>query len=75
MVVLDRVTHRDVLRAIREYDRLGPERFFSEQHQGRSHSQQLQTRWRGAHILHQRALVPRWPRSLARVRLPGFPAI
>ena len=26
----DRVTHADVLRAIREYDRLGPERFFSE---------------------------------------------
>lgn len=30
MVVWDRVTHRDVLRALREYDRLGPERFFSE---------------------------------------------
>ena len=26
----DRVTHADVVRAIREYDRLGPERFFSE---------------------------------------------
>ncbi len=26
----DRVTHSDVLRAIREYDRLGPKRFFSE---------------------------------------------
>jgi hypothetical protein len=26
----DRVTHADVLRAIREYDRLGPERFFSK---------------------------------------------
>src|SRR5258708_2543493 len=30
MVVWDQVTHGDVLRAIREYDRLGPERFFSE---------------------------------------------
>jgi len=26
----DQVTHADVLRAIDEYDRLGPERFFSE---------------------------------------------
>ena len=30
MVQWSRVTRRDVLRAIREYDRLGPERFFSE---------------------------------------------
>src|SRR5262245_19527297 len=30
MVAWDRVTRADVLRAIREYDRLGPERFFSE---------------------------------------------
>ena len=29
MVAWDRVTRRDVLRAIREYDRLGPDRFFS----------------------------------------------
>jgi hypothetical protein len=30
MVDWDRVTRADVLRAIKEYDRLGPERFFSE---------------------------------------------
>jgi len=30
MVAWDRVTRRDVLRAIHEYDRLGPEQFFSE---------------------------------------------
>jgi len=30
MVAWDRVTHTDVLRAIREYDRLGPKGFFSE---------------------------------------------
>jgi hypothetical protein len=30
MVAWDRVTRRDVLHAIREYDRLGPEQFFSE---------------------------------------------
>src|SRR5262250_1668112 len=30
MVAWDRVTRSDVLRAIKEYDRLGPKRFFSE---------------------------------------------
>lgn len=30
MVAWDRVTRRDVLRAIHAYDRLGPEQFFSE---------------------------------------------
>jgi hypothetical protein len=30
MVAWDRVTHADVLRAIREYDRMGPEKFFAE---------------------------------------------
>jgi len=30
MVTWDRVTRRDVLRAIQEYDRLGPEQFFAE---------------------------------------------
>ena len=30
MVAWDRVSRADVLRAIKKYDRLGPERFFSE---------------------------------------------
>jgi hypothetical protein len=30
MVVWNRVTRSDVLRAIREYDRVGPEQFFSD---------------------------------------------
>lgn len=30
MVTWDRVTGRDVLRAIQEYDKLGPEQFFSK---------------------------------------------
>jgi len=30
MVAWERVTRRDVLRALHEYDRLGPDRFFSE---------------------------------------------
>jgi hypothetical protein len=28
-IAWDKVTHDDVLRALQEYDRLGPERFFS----------------------------------------------
>jgi hypothetical protein len=35
------VTRGDVLRAIREYDRLGPERFFSAHGYGRSQSYEL----------------------------------
>lgn len=30
MVAWDRVTHADVMRALKEYDRLGPEPFFAE---------------------------------------------
>jgi len=30
MVTWDRVAHADVVRAIKDYDRLGPERFFAE---------------------------------------------
>ena len=30
MVAWDRVAHADVVRAMKEYDRLGPERFFAE---------------------------------------------
>jgi hypothetical protein len=35
------VTHGDVLRAIKEYDRLGPDRFFSEHGFGPSRSYEL----------------------------------
>jgi len=35
------VTHGDVVRAIEEYDRLGPERFFSEHGYGPSRSYEL----------------------------------
>ena len=41
MVAWDRVTRADVLRAIKEYDRLGPERFFSEHGFGPSRSYEL----------------------------------
>ncbi len=35
------VTHADVVRAIKEYDRLGPEQFFSEHGYGPSRSYEL----------------------------------
>ena len=41
MVAWDRVTYDDVLRAIQEYDQLGPERFFSEHGYGPSRSYEL----------------------------------
>ena len=41
MVTWDHVTRAEVLRAIQEYDRLGPERFFSEHGFGPSRSYEL----------------------------------
>jgi hypothetical protein len=41
MVAWDHVTKSDVLKAIQEYDRLGPERFFSEHGFGPSRSYAL----------------------------------
>jgi hypothetical protein len=35
-IAWEQVTHADVVRAIQEYDRLGPERFFSEHGFGRT---------------------------------------
>ncbi len=41
MVAWDHVTRDDVLRAIKEYDRLGPEQFFSAHGFGQSRSYEL----------------------------------
>jgi hypothetical protein len=41
MVAWGDVTRDDVVRAIKEYDRLGPERFFAEHGFGRSRSYEL----------------------------------
>jgi len=43
MVAWDRVSRDDVLRAIGEYDRLGPERFFAEH--GYSYSRNYELVW------------------------------
>jgi hypothetical protein len=47
MVAWRDVTRDDVLRAIKEYNRLGPERFFSEHGFGRSRSYELVWEERG----------------------------
>jgi hypothetical protein len=41
MVAWDRVSRSDVLRALEEYDRLGPDTFFSEHGFGRSRNYEL----------------------------------
>jgi len=48
------VTHGDVLRAIKEYDRLGPDRFFSEHGFGPSRSYELV--WDQRHYPHKAIL-------------------
>jgi hypothetical protein len=54
MITWDRVTRDDVLRAMREYDRLGPERFFSEHGFGQSRSYELV--WQERHYPHKAIL-------------------
>ena len=48
------VTHADVVRAIKEYDRLGAERFFSEHGYGPSRSYELV--WEQRHYPHKAIL-------------------
>lgn len=54
MVAWNHVTHGDVLRAIHEYDRLGPEQFFSEHGFGQSKSYELV--WDKRHYPHKAIL-------------------
>jgi hypothetical protein len=54
MVAWDHVTREDVLRAIQEYDRLGPDQFFSEHGFGRSRSYELI--WDKRHYPHKAIL-------------------
>ena len=68
MVAWDHVTRADVLRAIEEYDRLGPERFFSEHGFAPTTtydlawaSSQLLVMYEVRHIVHQRLPGPDEP--------------
>ena len=54
MVAWEDVTHDDVVRAIKEYDRLGPEQFFSKHGFGPSRSYELA--WEKRHYPHKAIL-------------------
>jgi hypothetical protein len=53
-VLRSEVTHPDVVRAIKEYDRLGPEEFFAQHGFGESRSYELL--WKGHHYPHKAIL-------------------
>jgi hypothetical protein len=54
MVAWDNVTRDDVVRAIEEYDRLGPDQFFAQHGYGRSRSYELI--WQEHHYPHKAIL-------------------
>jgi hypothetical protein len=54
MVNWDSVTHTEVVRALKEYDRLGPAQFFSEHGFGPSRSYELV--WQGRRYPHKAIL-------------------
>ena len=56
MVAWDQVTHGDVLRAIQEYDRLGPERFFSKH--GFAPTTTYELAWKDAVIRQKQSWAP-----------------
>jgi hypothetical protein len=60
MVTWDHVTHAEVLRAIQEYDRLGPEAFFAEHGFARTTTYEL---------LFQERRYP--PKAILGTALPG----
>jgi len=69
MVTWDRVTRAEVLRAIEEYDRLGPERFFSEHGFGASRTYQLV--WDGRPYPHKAILGTAYELATGQRLAPG----
>jgi hypothetical protein len=69
MVVWDQVSRDDVLRAIEEYDRLGPERFFSVHGFGPSRSYELL--WNGRHYPHKAILGTSYELATGQRLAPG----
>lgn len=69
MISWDQVTRDDVLRAMREYDRLGPERFFSEHGFGPSRSYELI--WDGHRYPHKAILGRGYELATGRRLAPG----
>jgi hypothetical protein len=69
MVAWDRVTRDDVLRAIQEYDRLGPEQFFSQHGFGQSRTYELI--WSKRHYPHKAILGAAYEISTGKRLAPG----
>src|SRR5262245_13567321 len=65
----DNVTRHDVLRAIREYDRLGPERFFAQHGFGPSRSYELV--WESRHYPHKAILGAAYELATGTRLAPG----
>jgi hypothetical protein len=63
------VTHADVLRAITEYDRLGPDQFFAEHGFGRSRSYELV--WKERHYPHKAILGTAYELATGQRLAPG----
>ena len=69
MVQWDKVTRDDVLRAVREYDQLGPEQFFSQHGFGQSRSYELI--WEEHHYPHKAILGTAYEFATGQRLAPG----
>jgi hypothetical protein len=69
MVAWDQVTRDDVLRAIQEYDRLGPDQFFSAHGFGQSRSYELV--WEKHHYPHKAILGTAYELATGQRLAPG----
>lgn len=69
MIAWDRVSREDVLRAIKEYDRLGPEAFFPAHGFGPSRTYELI--WEDRHYPHKAILGTAYELATGRRLAPG----
>ncbi|HTA03213.1 MAG TPA: hypothetical protein VK802_22735 [Streptosporangiaceae bacterium] len=69
MVAWDQVTRDDVLHAIQEYDRVGPDQFFSAHGFGQSRSYELV--WRKHHYPHKAILGTAYELATGQRLAPG----
>ena len=69
MVTWDRVSRDDVLAALQDYDRLGPEQFFSQHGYGPSRSYELI--WNNRHYPHKAILGTAYELATGHRLAPG----
>jgi hypothetical protein len=69
MVAWDRVSRDDVLAALKEYDRLGPEQFFAQHGYGPSRSYELI--WDNRHYPHKAVLGTAYELATGQRLAPG----